>query len=340
MTEGMIQKKQQEEKVPLKELIFQKLKTRNSFLIFIILLASAIVYYVEPRFLSQRNLTSMFMGMTYDLFLAMGMTLVLILGGIDLSVGSVLGLAGVTMTMLLSRHQPYQLSLPLAIFVGLLVSGLCGLINGLNVTKLKLAPFISTLGMMAIARGLATVWTSGWYISGLPETYVLIGQGTFLGIPYPIYFAFGVMLIFGVLLTNWKPLNQSYYVGHNPEAARMSGLRVKVITLVGYSLSGVFAGLAALFMTSRLAMGFFQFGVFGELNAIAAAVIGGASFSGGRGNLFGTFLGVLLVAVVNNGFVFLSGDPNYKLFVQGLIVFVAIAVDAYRRRNELSELSK
>ena len=115
----------------------------------------------------------------------------------------------------------------------------------------------------------------------------------------------------------------------------MSGLRVQLITLVGYSISGIFAGLAALFMTSRLAMGFFQFGVGAELNAIAAAVIGGASFSGGRGNLFGTFLGMLLVAVINNGFVFLSGDPNYKMFVQGLIVFVAIGVDAYRRRNEL-----
>lgn len=321
----------------IREWVSQAIKQRTTTLLLIIIFASVFISFFEPRFLSTRNITSLFMGMTYELFLAMGMTLVLILGGIDLSVGSVLGLAGVTLTMLLSQHQPFGLSIPLAIFIGLSVSALMGLINGLNVSKLKIAPFVATLGMMAIARGLGTVWTSGWYVSGLPEGYVQIGQGTLFGIPYPIYFAVGIMIIFSILLKRWQPLSQAYYIGQNPEAAKMSGLRVSTIMTAGYVVSGLFAGIAALFMTSRLAVGFFQFGLTGELNAIAAAVIGGASFAGGRGSLFGTFLGVLLIAVINNGFVLLQGDPNYKTLVQGLIVFVAIGVDAYRRRNEVRE---
>jgi ribose/xylose/arabinose/galactoside ABC-type transport system permease subunit len=302
-----------------------------------ILAVSLVIWIIEPKFASTRNLTTIFTGMTYDLLLALGMTLVLILGGIDLSVGSVLGLAGVTITMLLSKHQPYHLAIPLAVAVGLGVGVVCGAVNGFNVARLKIAPFISSLGMMAIARGLATVWTSGWYISGLPDAYVQIGQGTILGVPYPVCFVLLLLAVYSFLLRQWKPLNQSFYVGHNPPAATLSGLRTSLVTFSGYAISGLLAGLAALFMTSRLAMGFFQFGLGAELNAIAAAVIGGASFAGGSGSLVGTFLGVLLIAIINNGFVLLKGDPNYKMLVQGLIVFLAIAVDAYRRRKEVRE---
>jgi ribose/xylose/arabinose/galactoside ABC-type transport system permease subunit len=291
----------------------------------------------QGKFLHKRNLVSVLMGMTYDLLMAMGMTLVLILGGIDLSVGSILGISGVAVTMLMSKHQPYQYSIPVAIVIGLAAGVLCGVVNGLGVAKLKIAPFIVTLGMMAIARGIATVWTSGWYISGLPDPYLVIGQGTFLGVPYPVYIALVILAVFSYLLGQWKSLNQAFYVGHNPPAAALSGLKVTLVTGFGYMISGLLSGLAGLFMTSRLAMGFFQFGIGAELNAIAAAVIGGASFAGGSGSLVGTFLAALLIAVINNGFVLLKGDPNYKTLVQGLIVFVAIAVDAYRRRKEVRE---
>ena len=289
------------------------------------------------KFLATRNLVSVLMGMTYDLLMAMGMTLVLVLGGIDLSVGSVLGLSGVTITMLMSKHQPYHVAIPAAVAAGLGVAVLCGAVNGLGVAKLKIAPFIVTLGMMAVARGLATVWTSGWYISGLPDPYLVIGQGTLLGVPYPVYIALIILAVFSYVLRRWKPLSHAFYIGHNPQAAALSGVKVALVTGFGYAISGLLSGLAGLFMTSRLAMGFFQFGVGAELNAIAAAVIGGASFAGGSGSLFGTFLAALLIAVINNGFVLLKGDPNYKTLVQGLIVFVAIAVDAYRRRKEVRE---
>jgi ribose transport system permease protein len=307
--------------------------------LFLTLLVVSILLTIASggKFLHKRNLVSVLMGMTYDLLMAMGMTIVLILGGIDLSVGSVLGVSGVAVTMLMSKHQPYQLSIPLAMAIGLGTAAACGALNGLAVAKLKIAPFIVTLGMMAIARGIATVWTSGWYISGLPDPYLVIGQGTFLGVPYPVYIALVILAVFSFLLRQWKPLNQAFYIGHNPQAAALSGLKVTLVTGFGYMISGLLSGLAGLFMTSRLAMGFFQFGVGAELNAIAAAVIGGASFAGGSGSLVGTFLAALLIAVINNGFVLLKGDPNYKTLVQGLIVFVAIAVDAYRRRKEVRE---
>ena len=313
-------------------------KSRTTTLLLINLAVAALLSVLQPRFLDPDNLTSMFMGMTYDLLMAMGMTLVLILGGIDLSVGSVLALAGVVITMLLSNQvMSFPVPVPLAVLAGLVVAMTCGALNGLGVAKLKIAPFIVTLGMFAIARGLATVLTSGWYISGLPDAYLTIGQGAVSGIPFPIIITLAILVVFNYLLKHWKPLNQAFYIGQNPDAAALSGIRVTLVTFFGYVISSTLAGVAAVFMTSRLAMGFFQFGLGSELNAIAGAVIGGASFAGGAGNLLGTFLGVLLLAQIRNGFVLLNGSPNWQGVVSGAIVFLAIAVDAYRRRHETRE---
>ena len=313
-------------------------KSRTTTLLLINLAVAALLSVLQPRFLDPDNLTSMFMGMTYDLLMAMGMTLVLILGGIDLSVGSVLALAGVVITMLLSNQvMSFPVPVPLAVLAGLVVAMTCGALNGLGVAKLKIAPFIVTLGMFAIARGLATVLTSGWYISGLPDAYLTIGQGAVSGIPFPILITLAILVVFNYLLKHWKPLNQAFYIGQNPDAAALSGIRVTLVTFFGYVISSTLAGVAAVFMTSRLAMGFFQFGLGSELNAIAGAVIGGASFAGGSGNLLGTFLGVLLLALIRNGFVLLNGSPNWQGVVSGAIVFLAIAVDAYRRRHETRE---
>ncbi len=313
-------------------------RSRTTTLLLINLVVAAVLAILQPRFLDIENLSSMLMGMTYDLLMAMGMTLILILGGIDLSVGSVLGLTGVVVTMLLSNHiASSAIPVPLAMLAGLGVAAACGAINGFGVARLKIAPFIVTLSMFAIARGLATVLTSGWYVSGLPDAYLVIGQGSFLGIPYPILVTIGILIVFSYLLSRWKPLNQSFFVGQNPDAAALSGIRVTSVTFSAYVISSVLAGVAAVFMTSRLAMGFFQFGLGSELNAIAGAVIGGASFAGGSGNLLGTFLGVLLLALIRNGFVLLNGSPNWQGIVSGAIVFLAIAVDAYRRRNETRE---
>ncbi len=305
-------------------------KSRTTALALLTVVLSIALSVLSPYFLTTTNLTTVATGMIYDLLLASGMTLVLILGGIDLSVGSILGLTGVVTTLLLQSG----VSLPVAILIGLGIGALCGAINGFGVAYLKIAPFIVTLGMMSIARGLATVLTSGYFVSNLPPEYLTIGQGTLLGVPYPVYFVLLTYIVFYFLLKKWKPLNQSYYVGNNPIAARLSGLRVARLLFFGFVISGLMAAISAIFMTSRLAMGFFQFGLGSELTAIAAAVIGGASLTGGSGNILGTFLGVLLLAIINNGFILLNGSPNWQNVVSGGILVIALIVDAYRRRKE------
>lgn len=309
------------------------LASRIGTLVLLNLVAGAILTVLSPQFLTQSNLMSMLVGMTYTLLLASGMTLVLILAGIDLSVGSVLGLTGVLTTLMLSWGVPVVL----AVVCGLALAASAGAVNGLFIARFKIAPFIVTLAMMSIARGLATVLTSGYFVSNLPREYLQIGQGTAGGIPIPILVTIPLLFLFDYLLRRWGPLNQAFYIGANPPAAALSGLRVGAVTFSGYVVSALLAGVAGIFMTSRLGMGFFQFGLGGELNAIAAAVIGGASLRGGSGSILGASLGVLLLAVINNGFVLLRGSPNWLNVMSGLILVVAVAADAYRRRKERVE---
>lgn len=318
---------------PLSYRLAQLLRGRTTALLLLILSLSTLLSIAKPEFLTRTNLTTVAMGMTYDLLMACGMTLVLIAGGIDLSVGAVLGLTGIVTTLLLQSGW----SIPLAVAGGLVVAVLCGAANGIGVARLKLPPFIVTLGVMSVTRGIATVLTSGYFVSRLPESYLQIGQGTFLDIPYPVLFVIPTVLILDYLLRNWRPLKQLYYVGHNPEAARLSGVRVGWLQFATFVISAVLAGIAAIFMTSRLAMGFFQFGLGSELTAIAAAVIGGASLTGGHGNILGTFLGVTLLALINNGFVLLNGSPNWQNVVSGVILVMALVVDAYTRRRAVRE---
>ena len=313
--------------------ILRLFRGRVTALALLSLALGAVLSVLSPYFLTSQNLTTIAIGMMYDLLLACGMTLVLVLGGIDLSVGSIVGLTAVLTTMALQSG----VSIPIAIVLGLCAAMLCGAINGFGVAYLKLAPFVVTLGMMSIARGIATVLTSGYFVSNLPEGYLNIGQGTLWGVPYPVFFDIAVIIGFNYLLQNWKPLQQSYYIGNNPLAARLSGIRVSRVTFYGYVISGLMSGIAAIFMTSRLAMGFFQFGLGSELTAIAASVIGGASLNGGSGSILGTCFGVLLLAIINNGFILLKGSPNWQNVVSGTILVAALIVDAYRRRKEERE---
>ena len=303
--------------------------SREAGLAGLILAVTALLAVAEPRFLNASNLLSVVTGMVYDLPVAAGMTLVLVLGGIDLSVGAVLGLTGVVTAMCLRSGLP----VPVAVLLGFATAAGAGAVNGLLVARLGLAPFIVTLGTMSIARGAATVLTSGYFLSGLPAGYLAIGRGEFLGVPYPIFIVAALLAAFGFLLTRWKPLHDSFYVGHNPAAAALSGIPVARLVFAGYVISAVLAGLSAVFMTSRLAMGYSRFGELAELRAIAAAVLGGASFSGGTGSILGSALGVLLLAVILNGFVLLNLSVYWQGVVSGLILVVAIAVDAYRRRR-------
>jgi ribose transport system permease protein len=304
-------------------------RTREAALVLLVLAVTILLALAEPRFLNASNLLSVGTGMIYDLPVAAGMTLVLILGGIDLSVGAVLGLTGVVTAMCLRSG----VAVPLAVLLGFATAGATGALNGVLVARFGVPPFIVTLGTMSIARGAATVLTSGYFLSGLPAAYVEIGRGQLLGIPHPILVVLALLAAFDFLLKRWKPLHDVFYVGHNPAAASLSGISVRRLVFGGYVISALLAALAAIFMTSRLAMGYARFGELAELRAIAAAVLGGASFSGGSGSILGSALGVLLLAVILNGFVLLRLSVYWQGVVSGLILVVAIAVDAYRRRR-------
>jgi ribose transport system permease protein len=311
-----------------------KPKKKNKFMtremgLFLVILASSITLSVlTPRFLQPNNLLAVTVGLTFDLLMALGMTLILIVGGIDLSVGSILGLTGVITTLLLRSG----LNIPLSILLGLGTSFLAGSTIGIGVTRFNIPPFIASLGMMSIARGAATVLTSGYFVTGLPDGYKVLGQGLWFGIPIPIWIAALLVFLFTYFLKNWGPLVKTFYIGSNPKAAELSGINVKLITYASYVICSLMAGLAAIFQTARLGMGYAQMGLGAELRAIAAAVIGGASLAGGgEGSIIGTFLGVMLLAIINNGFVLLNASIYWQGVVNGLILVIAVAVDAIRQ---------
>ena len=306
-------------------------RSRESSLFLIILAAFLLLALLKGSiFLSLKNFEGITTGIVYDLLMAAGMTVVLILWGIDLSVGAVLALTSVITAMLLRAG----LSVPLSVVLGLLCALAAGALNGICVARLKIAPFIVTLAVMSVARGTALVLSSGYFLSGLPESYKYISEGTFIGFPIPYFVVLLVLVILHLLLKNWKFLNQAFYVGTNPQSAVLSGINANLVTFVGYLISSLMAGIAAIFMSSKLAMGFSQFGQLAELRAIAAAVIGGASFTGGSGSILGATLGVILIAIISNGFVLLNGSPNWQQAVSGIILLVAVGVDALRRRRE------
>ena len=298
------------------------LRAREVQLLILTLLVGLIISILTPNFLTNSNLKSVAMGMTYDLIVALGMTYVLILGGLDLSVGSNIALSGIITTLLLQKGL---VSVPLAICIGLGVSFLIGAINGAVITRYRINPFIVTLGMMSLARGSAMVLTSGYFVTSLPKSFLIIGRGEIMGIPFPVIASVLIVIAFDFLLKNWIPLNRAFHVGTNPDYAELLGINVKRTVFLGFALCGLFSGISAIFMCSRLAMGYAQFGLEIELRALGAAVIGGATFSGGRGSIWGTFLGVLLLALINNGFVLMDASIYWQKVVNGTILIIAIA---------------
>lgn len=302
--------------------------SREIALLGVLTATSAFLALVRPEFLRGSNLISIGTGVTYDLPLAAGMTIVLIVGGVDLSVGAVLALSGVVTTLALQSGVP----IPFALAGGSLVAAVFGAFNGLLVARFDLPPFIVTLGTMSLARGAAVLLTSGYMVSGLPASYLAIGRADWLGLPAPIWLVAALLVSMHLLLIRWRPLHDMFYVGQNREAARLCGLPVRHLTAAAYVVSALCAALAAVFMTSRLGMGYARFGELAELRAIAAAVLGGATFSGGSGSILGAALGVLLLAVILNAFVLLNFSIFWQSFATGGVLIVAIAVDAARRR--------
>ena len=279
--------------------------------------------FFSSTFLNWSNIAQVVRALSFIAIMAVGQSIVIISGGIDLSVGSVLGLTAVVAAVLLNLH----VGIPLTIIVALLAGLLCGLVNGVLVTKAKLPPFIATLGMMSIARGLAFALTGGETIRNLPPEFLAAGQGSLAGIPVPIIIMTCCAVGVGYFLKSTRWGRYIYAIGGNEEAAHFSGVDVVKVKLLVYSACGLSAGIAGALFASRFGVGQSTSGLGYELDVIAGAVIGGVSLSGGRGTILGAIIGSLLMGILRNGLVLLNVSPYWQQVAIGLVIIVAVVLD-------------
>lgn len=289
-----------------------------------------------PRFLTVPNLTIILTQVSINALLAFGVTFVIITGGIDLSLGSMVAVTGVA-AALFAHPDTYPLIVPIliALGAGLLMGGF----NGLVITKSKVPPFIVTLGTMTIGRGLALILSKGRPVSNLSDSFNFIGGGKVFGVPFPIIILVVVFILCSLLLRKTIWGRYMYAVGGNEQAARASGISVEKIKMLVYLLSGLLAGLAGIVLTSRITTGQPNAGQGFELDAIAAAIIGGTSTSGGSGTMTGTLIGALLIGVISNGLDLLNVTSYYQEVVMGIIIIGAVILDGLNRKAQMKKLS-
>ncbi len=296
---------------------------------FIFVLIVLILSMLNEHFMTASNIRNILLQVTINGIMAVGVTMVIITGGIDLSLGSILAFAGVISTTF--AHN--GISSPLtAIVMGLLAGTALGVLNGLAVAYLKITPFIVTLGMTTIARGMPLSYTQGRPIIGLDGKYTFLGQGEFLNIPIPIIF-FVIILVVGYLILQKTRLGRYIYAtGGNENAAEISGIDVAKVKLFVYSFTGLACGLSGILLAARTNAGAPNAGTGYELDAIAASVIGGASLSGGRGTISGTLIGVLIIGIIQNGLDILNVSSYIQLIVKGIIIVGAVWLDKANRK--------
>ncbi|TCG06563.1 ribose ABC transporter permease [Paraburkholderia steynii] len=293
---------------------------------FIALLVIAVgLSIVSHNFLTVDNLLNVMRQASINALIAFGMTLVILLGGIDLSAGSVLALSSVIIASLLTSGMPAGL----ATLAGLVAGGLMGLVNGLVISKGKVAPFIATLGSMTVLRGLALVLSNGSPLSSFNSDFFSLLGGGYIArlVPIPVMLMLVMFAIFWVLLRKTVFGRHIYATGGNAESAKLSGVKVDRIQLYVYTISGVMAALAGVVLTSRLNSAQPTAGTGYELDAIAAVVLGGTSLTGGRGWIFGTLVGALLIGVLNNGLNLLDVSSFYQQVIKGGVILLAVLID-------------
>jgi putative xylitol transport system permease protein len=305
--------------------------TQYGIIIAFLLLCVALTF-LNKYFLTPENITNILLQTSINGILAMGMTLVILTGGIDLSVGSVLAFASIVAATFVSGDNPQP---PLvALLVGLVTGAFLGLINGVVIAYLKIPPFVATLGMLSVARGLTYAYTGGMPVPNLSESFLNLGEGSLLGVPLPILIFVLIFVILWIVLNHTSYGRAVYAVGGNVKSARTAGIRTRRVTASVYVIAGLLAGLGGLILTARTSSALPQAGVSYELDAIAAVVIGGTSLSGGVGTITGTLLGALIIGTINNGLDLLGVSSAYQQIVKGCIIVVAVLLDYSRHAGE------
>lgn len=313
-----------------KQTNIKELLVKYKSLIGLVLLI-AVVSIMSPSFLSTKNIFNILRQTSVNAIIAAGMTFVILTGGIDLSVGSILAISGAVCASLLASGQ----SIIVGIIAALLVGALVGFLNGFIIAKGKLQPFIATLATMTVLRGLTLVFTDGKPItlgSGkLAVDFGQIGGGMILGIPTPAIIMLAVFLVCAYILNQTKMGRYTYALGSNEEATKLSGLNTDKIKVWVYTISGILASIAGIIITSRLFSAQPTAGNGYELDAIAAVVLGGTKLAGGKGKISGTIIGALIIGVLSNALNILDVSSYYQMMVKGIVILIAVLLD--RKNN-------
>ena len=304
----------------------------NLGIILSLLVLCIILTFATEHFLTTRNILNVLLQISTNGMIAFGMTYVILLGGIDLSVGSVVALSGtISMALMARSNWPLVPALLIGVVIGLAV----GVINGLLITKVKMPAFIVTLAMMNITRGLALIMTSGKPIYVQDERLLIIGNGKFLDvIPLQIIYMLIIFLILFCVLNYTRYGKHLYATGGNIEAARFSGINVDSVRIIAYVISGVVSGIAGVMTAARLYSALPTMGEGAEMDAIAAVVLGGTMMTGGSGTLGGTLIGTLIIGVMNNGLNLLGVNSYWQDVAKGIIIIFAIVVDIIKNKKK------
>jgi ribose/xylose/arabinose/galactoside ABC-type transport system permease subunit len=289
---------------------------------------------LSPYFFTPDNLLNVSLQASITAIIAAGMTFVILTGGIDLSVGSLVAFAGIVSTTVLKTGLPPAAGFAAAILAGVAVGSLSGAFAGFCITRFNIAPFIVTLATMTIWRGAAFVWTDGRPVWELPAGFAFLGTGRLLAVPVPTIIMVLTFIASHIILTRTRFGRYVYAVGGNIEAARLAGIRTWRVLVNVYILSGTLAALSGILLASRMNSGQPNAGVAYELDVIAAVVVGGTSLSGGAGSIVGTFIGAMLIAVLRNGLNLLNVNSYIQQVIVGVVILLAVMLDQIRRRRK------
>ena len=303
----------------------------NIGIITVLLIIGIVLSFISPVFLTVDNIVSVLRQVSNNIYLALGMTLVIILGGIDLSVGAIVAMCGtLTVGFIVTNGIP----IPVAIFLGLLIGTVCGLFNGLVISHFKVPAFIVTLAMMNMAKGIAYIYSGGRSTRITDKGFIAIGSGKLFNFnPLPVVYMIILIIVFTVLLNKTKFCTHIYAVGGNRESAYLSGIPIKKTEIIVYTLAGFLAAFAGLVLCSRMFSGQPSVGEGYELDAIAACVLGGLSMSGWICSISGTIFGAIIIGIVSNGLNLMGVSSFWQLLVKGIIILIAVLIDTQKGKT-------
>jgi ribose/xylose/arabinose/galactoside ABC-type transport system permease subunit len=310
-------------------LLTRVVRRRESAILLALLVIMGAIGAVEPNFLSGSNLYLVSRQISFVAIVALGELFVILHGGIDLSVGSIMALAGMTA----GYFMRIEVQPALAVLLGTSAGLLMGIINGALISYVRIAPFIVTLGMLSFASGVVLGLSKGWPITEIPESFLPLAQGSFLELPIPVWIALGIAVVFHVVLTYTAFGRRTYAMGGNEQATFLSGIDVSRIKFALYMISAGCASIAGIILVARFNSAQADTGKGWELDAIAAAVIGGTSLSGGSGSVLGVLIGACIMGVIKNGLVLMKVSSYWQTAIIGVIIVLAVVLDRAKRRD-------